>query len=506
MAAISDEELTNQRSSDTRPTKPVIGGHYEIDLEAPIGSGGMAVVYRGRDLKTRRPVALRTLRVEYRNDPASRARFRREARTMAFIKHENVARVYDLWEDSNASWAVMEYVPGKSLKSLLAERDHLSIEEVAAILHQVASALDQIHGHGMVHLDVKPHNLIQTPDGVIKLIDFGLAQRSDQPQEMIGGIAFGTAAYLSPEQASGKPVSPASDIYSLGCVVYEMLTGAPPFGGLSQSGSSSRVIQAQIEEIPLPPSKARPDLAIPQWVDDLVLWSLSKKPDERFGDATTLAELFQAGIEGSIVARTQAEQSARPSAIIETHADDIDEPRGPSVIRRSYRAGGRKLRSASRLRRQLWRFVIAFAFANLVLAAMLYFDRGSIPGIYNGSAVLESGAEAVVTISGLNFRTSPGIDATSILTLDLGMSVTLTGPVIERGGERWWPAAIQYDGERLDGYLWEGGIEPVGETGRTQLERRFRELIDRIEDRVLVTIAVSHLVQRPAAPADHSSS
>lgn len=486
MAAVADEDFSDQEGTDTRPTKPVIGGHYEIDLDAPIGSGGMAVVYRGRDLKSRRQVALRTLRVEYRNDPASRARFRREARTMAFIRHENIARIFDLWEDQNSSWAVMEYVPGKSLKSILIERDHLRLEEVASILHQVASALDEIHKRGMVHLDVKPHNLIQTPDGVIKLIDFGLAQRSDQPQEMIGGIAFGTAAYLSPEQASGQAVGPASDIYSLGCVVFELLTGDPPFAHLGGPDVSNQVIRAHVDQEPLPPSQARPDLSIPPWVDELVLWSLAKDPEERFSDAITFAELFQKGLEGSLASTREDVLHAPRPEVIETRIDPETLPKAPSPVAKAYGAAGRRIRHANRLRRQLWRLVIAVALANLILAGLLYFDRGSIPGIYSGAATLQEGGEAVVTVSGLNFRSAPGTAAPSIMALDEGVRLTLTGPVVPIESERWWPASIAFENERLAGYVWEGGIAPTKETGRTWLEREVRGAIDRIEERVLV--------------------
>ena len=223
-------EPTPDTRSDNPDTRTIIvADHYEIDPDRPLGTGGMSIVYEGRDLKNRRTVALRTLRPEQAQNPETRARFRKEARTMAFIQHPNVARVYDLWEDDSSAWVAMELVPGQSLRDVLAERGALHFYDVEPILNQCASALDKLHRAGMVHLDVKPSNLIQTPDGVIKLIDFGLAQESDQAQELLHGMAYGSAAYLSPEQASGEAVSSASDVYSLGCVVYELLTDRTPF-------------------------------------------------------------------------------------------------------------------------------------------------------------------------------------------------------------------------------------------------------------------------------------
>src|SRR5215211_2674402 len=165
-------------------TRTVVAGHYEVDLDEPLGSGGMAVVYRGRDLRTRRTVALKTLRAEYRRDPGSRARFRREARTMAFLRHPNLARVYDLYEDNDGPWAILEYVPGRSLKAEIAEHGPFDLDTMAHLLEQIAGALGHLHQRGLVHLDVKPQNLIVTPEKTVKLIDFGIAQRAGQPQEM----------------------------------------------------------------------------------------------------------------------------------------------------------------------------------------------------------------------------------------------------------------------------------------------------------------------------------
>ena len=159
---------------------------------------------------------------------------------MAFLDHPNVAKVYDLLDEGEAPWAVLEFVPGRSLKDVVGDRGALPPAEVADLLDQIASALDHVHDRKLVHLDIKPQNLLLTPDGLVKLIDFGLAQPAGSTQELIGGTTFGTAAYLSPEQAAGEPVDCTADVYALGCVVYELLTGQPPFLAESQSEIKER--------------------------------------------------------------------------------------------------------------------------------------------------------------------------------------------------------------------------------------------------------------------------
>ncbi|MER3436923.1 MAG: hypothetical protein C4346_04560, partial [Chloroflexota bacterium] len=272
----------------------VVAGHYELDLEAPLGSGGMALVFRGRDLRMRRVVALKTLRPEYRRDPETRARFRREARTMAFLRHPHVARVFDLYEDEDAPWVVLEYVPGQSLKEIVRERGPLPLPEIAGILEQVADALGHLHDQGLVHLDVKPQNLILTPEGIVKLIDFGLAQQAGGPQETVGGFTFGTAAYLSPEQACGEVVDASTDVYALGCVIYELLTGQLPFGG-DAAPDKHHVIRARLDRDPEPPSATRPDLHLPPWVDRVVLKALARHPQDRYHDVREFSRDFRAG-------------------------------------------------------------------------------------------------------------------------------------------------------------------------------------------------------------------
>jgi serine/threonine protein kinase len=479
-AAVANQQSTDR--IDDRPTsRLIVANHYEIDLNRPLGSGGMSIVYLGRDLKARRLVALRTLRPEYRRDPASRARFRQEARRMAFIQHPNVARVYDFREDDDSPWAVIEYVPGDSLKDIVDAQGPLEVDLISAYLTQIADALAQLHDRGLVHLDVKPQNLIVTTDGTIKLIDFGLAQPANNPQELIGGLAFGTAAYLSPEQASGERVSPASDVYSLGCVVYELLTGQPPFRGVHGDERPNEIIQMHLERTPVPPSRAAPDANIPGWVDELVLWSLEKRPADRFDDIRLFANLFAEGAEGALTtstAQTMRNSITRP---IDTHlasAPAYEEARSGEIASQPQRSRkGRTARSVarSRLPRLLSRVMLALLVANAILAGALYFQRGTIPGLYEGDRAFREGAGATVIVQDLNVRGEPGLAAVQFETLPFGAEVVITGPGVDADGETWWPVSY---GAQASGYLWQGGLQPDIETGRDRVAGSLDDAID----------------------------
>lgn len=443
----------------TRPgSRTIVAGSYEADLGQPLGSGGMALVYAARDLRTGEIVALKTLRPEYRSNAETRARFRREARTMAFLEHPNVAKVHDLWEDDEAPWAVLEFVPGPSLKELVQHDGPLAPEQVADILDQVADALGHLHDQGLVHLDVKPQNLIMTEDETVKLIDFGLAQMAGQPQEMIGGLAFGTAAYLAPEQAAGDAVGPRSDIYSLGCVVYELLTGTPPFSSADGNEPKHEVIQAHLNDRPPAPSERRPDLQIPAWADDAVLWALAKRPDSRYGDVRDFSAVFRSGVDGS-----EPDIDWHPTAPI---PDDIIETWEAEPLPRR--------RRGRRLSRLLWRLCLGLLLVNLGLAAAHLYRTGTIPGtgISLGSSQLERGGDAVVTMEGLNFRAEPGLNGPTVLTLTKGTPLLVSGDRLPQDGEWWWPVVVTWQGGDYAGWVWEAGIEPRQVTGEEWLEEQ----------------------------------
>ena len=497
---------TDPSAATTRPI--VVADHYEIDPERPLGAGGMSIVYEARDLKNRRTVAIRTLRAEHAQNPETRARFRKEARTMAFIQHPNVARVYDLWEDDASAWVAMELVPGKSLRDVLAEQGPLSLYEVEVILNQCASALEKLHSAGMVHLDVKPANLIQTPDGTIKLIDFGLAQQSEQTQELLHGMAYGSAAYLSPEQASGEEVDAASDVYSLGCVVYELLTGRTPFEDPYRTRSSEEMLQAHLNLQPDRPSDANKSAGIPDWCDDLVLWALIKDPADRLHSPKRFAELFEQGVNGQLSAadvrklrtsriprkRTAVQDTvpsnsahAVPYQVVAAAAapEAVSAPAyvpPPAAMRkkRPY-----LLRLLNPMRPALWRLILALVVVNALLAGVLYVQRGEIPGIISANeTALSAGDTTTVAVDGLNLRADAGMASTSMATLAQGQEVYLRGEPVEMDGETWWPVTVGNPADGLDGYVWAAGLNQGSQTVRERIDLGIDNAVERIKEKI----------------------
>lgn len=279
-----------------RPTAGLtFGGRYE--LQSRIAIGGMGEVWQATDLVIGRTVAIKILKDEYLGDPGFLERFRAEARHAALVNHEGIANVYDYGEEEGSAFLVMELVPGEALSSIL-EREHvLSTDRTLDIVAQTAAALHAAHAAGLVHRDIKPGNLLITPDGRVKITDFGIARIADQVPLTATGQVMGTVQYLSPEQASGHPASPTTDIYSLGIVAYECLAGRRPFTGESQVA----IAMAQINEAPpeLPATVAEP-------VRNLVFACIAKNPADRPASAAHLARAAQALRRGDVRAAAQS--------------------------------------------------------------------------------------------------------------------------------------------------------------------------------------------------------
>lgn len=256
----------------------VFGGRYT--LKSRLAIGGMGEVWRALDSVIERNVAIKILKEEYFGDKAFRERFRAEARHAALVNHEGIASVYDFGEEEGSAFLVMELVPGEALSTILERERSLSPERVLDIVAQTASALHAAHDAGLVHRDVKPGNLIITPEGRVKITDFGIARAVDQVPLTATGQVMGTVQYLSPEQASGKSATALTDIYSLGIVAYEALAGKRPFTGESQVS----IAMAHIKQTPPP----LPD-SVPLAVRNLVLACIAKKPERRPSSARHLA-------------------------------------------------------------------------------------------------------------------------------------------------------------------------------------------------------------------------
>jgi tRNA A-37 threonylcarbamoyl transferase component Bud32 len=266
-------------------TERILNNRYS--LEARVGEGGMAVTYRARDLVLKRTVAVKMLREQFTADPQFVERFRREAQAAAQLTHDNIAGVYDTGVAEGAYYIVMEFVEGTDLKARLRRDGLFGILATLEIGMQIAAGLEEAHRHGLVHRDIKPHNILLTSTGKVKVTDFGIAKAISEGEDT--GVIVGSVHYLSPEQARGEATTPRSDLYSLGAVLYEMLTGRTVFEG----ENAIAVAHKQIYERPLHPRVLRPE--IPTGLEALILRCLEKEPRARYQSAaevkTSLAHL-----------------------------------------------------------------------------------------------------------------------------------------------------------------------------------------------------------------------
>lgn len=252
-----------------------------------LGSGGMAEVFRARDAMLERYVAIKVLRPDYTGNQAFQERFRQEARAAANLSHPNIVTVHDFGLDQGRLFIVMEYIPGSDLKSLLRQRGRFAIEEAIPLMVQACAGIGYAHRAGLVHCDVKPHNMLVTPDRRLKVTDFGIARAlaTIHPEER-SDVVWGSPQYFSPEQAAGEPPSPASDVYSLGIVLYETLTGSLPFNATTPE----QLGRMHLEARPQPIHEYLPE--IPGALEQIVEKVLSKEPSARYRTADQLGRVL----------------------------------------------------------------------------------------------------------------------------------------------------------------------------------------------------------------------
>jgi beta-lactam-binding protein with PASTA domain/predicted Ser/Thr protein kinase len=299
----------SDRTNDHVTAQTLLGGRYQVESE--LGRGGMATVFKGTDTVLGRPVAVKVLSPQYSGDANFVTRFRREAQAAARLNHPNLVSVYDTGTDDGIHFIVMEYIDAKTLADYLAGGGRIMPERSIEIAEAVCDALSVAHAHGIIHRDIKPANIMITPKGDVKVTDFGIARVISGADTLAQTAAvLVTASYLSPEQAQSQPVDQRSDIYSLGVVLYEMVTGRPPFSG----DSPVMVASKHVLEQPTPPSKLNSDVS--PALEAVIMKAMSKNPDNRYQDADEMrVDLERARLGQAVQATPLLPESARTQRI-----------------------------------------------------------------------------------------------------------------------------------------------------------------------------------------------
>ena len=341
----------------------------------PLGTGGMASVYLAEDLRLGRRVAVKILHPQFAADPTFVARFEQEARLAASLSHPNIVRVYDVGHDGDRHYIVMEYVEGETLKDTIARQGALPVTRALEIIGGVLAALDVAHTHNLIHRDIKAQNILITPDGDVKVADFGIARELgglSAPTLTATGMVMGTAQYFAPEQAQGRPATPQSDVYAAGIVLFEMLTGQLPFDGENPLGVAMQQIN---QPPPLPSSINR---TIPPAVEAIALKALAKNPAERYASAAEMKAAADAARSGAAEPHPPG-PTCRPS--------DADHRRRPvpppGVIRQTTRptpvvATAAPTPATGRTTQRLLWIVAAALVALAAFAAARYIANGSL--------------------------------------------------------------------------------------------------------------------------------
>ena len=315
-------------------TNLLLNNRYRL-LE-PLGSGGMAVVFKAHDEMLERTVAVKVLKEDYASDPNFRERFKQEAKAAANLSHPNIVTVYDFGFDDQQVFIVIEYVNGTDLKSMIRRKGRFSIDDTVGLMVQACAGIGYAHRAGLVHCDIKPHNMLVSQDFRLKVTDFGIARAlaTIHPDEK-SDIVWGSPHYFSPEQASGGPPSPASDVYSLGVILYEMMAGRLPF----EAGDTAELSKMHRINTPISPRRFNP--TIPEYLEQVTLKVLSKEPSARYRTADQLGRVLMSFKDlnedktGPIVLpkpiNSQTSQSMNRPTPITTSGNTLEDPSTTSL-------------------------------------------------------------------------------------------------------------------------------------------------------------------------------
>jgi eukaryotic-like serine/threonine-protein kinase len=349
----------------------VFDGRYRIMRK--LGAGGMANVYLAEDQELGRRVAIKILNDRHAGDDQFIERFRREAKNAAGLSHPNIVSIYDRGEAEGTYYIAMEYLDGRTLKELIVSRGPAPIKTTIEYARQILAAIGHAHRNGIVHRDIKPHNVVVDPDGRLKVTDFGIA-RSGASQMTEAGSIIGTAQYLSPEQAKGAPVDQRSDLYAVGVVLYEMLTGKVPFSG----DTPLEIAMKHLSKVPEPPSKLRPEIS--EDLDMIVLRALAKDPDERYQSAEEMAADLSRVARGLGVSDETADAATAVLGGSGATAETMIAPRRTAVAppppTRTPPAAYYGYEGPPRRRRPLWPWLLALLLlVGAGLAAYFAYDR-----------------------------------------------------------------------------------------------------------------------------------
>ncbi|MGI8484702.1 MAG: protein kinase domain-containing protein [Thermomicrobiales bacterium] len=351
---------------------PLLGSRYEV--EVAIGSGAFATTYRGRDQRLDRMVAIKILSREFAKDPTYVQRFEREAQTAASISHGNVVDVYDFGQEGDVLYIVMQYIAGEDLKHLITREGRLTPDRSREITLQILAGLGAIHQAGIVHRDIKPQNILIGTDGQARVADFGIAQIEFDSGLTTAGMAVGTAAYMAPEQAEGGRTTAATDVYSVGVVLYEMLTGVLPF----TAPTPMALMLAHIQQRPVPPSQRANGCPIPADLDNVVMQAMAKAPQDRFRSAAAMSQALRASL-GEGAQRTVATPATREGTVASPRAMNRSAP-APNLVPRTPSSTGPMRdqaaahRAGAGLRAVLNGFLMLLVVAVLAGAAYLWWD------------------------------------------------------------------------------------------------------------------------------------